>query len=444
MTTTGPDAAPSPAAVIKRLAILQKLTLDAVQCAGERELAFLVLNRTAGLVPYDRATLWHLSGSAARLAGTSGKDDGFAASPAAADWQRRIDAHLRNENARRVGDIGPPDTDALWLPLPGPEARPYAALLLERFSEPAWQDDDLAALRPLARAYGGAFRIFARSGAGQNRTHRFRGRRVAVGAALAVVLLLVLVRLPLRIVAPCEVAPARLVPVNAPLDGVVRDVLVRPGERVSAGDTLYMYDDTVVRQELDVSLKQVDVTRSNLERAAAQARTVVSARAEAVMLQNRLAQDLFRLRGVRDRMAKLTVTAPEDGVVIMGNPAEFAGRPVAVGEAVLMLADPRESLVRIRLPLDDRIRFDPARPVRVLLNAEPDLTLLASLDYVAPQASTGDDGAAGFLAEATWREGTPAVNLGLKGTAVVYGEKVSLGYWLFRKPLATVRRVLGI
>ncbi|MCC8167333.1 MAG: HlyD family efflux transporter periplasmic adaptor subunit, partial [Planctomycetes bacterium] len=259
-----------------------------------------------------------------------------------------------------------------------------------------------------------------------------------------VVLLLVFVRLPLRIVAPCEVAPARLVPVNAPLDGVIRDVLVRPGQRVAAGDMLYMYDDTVVRQEFDVYSKQVDVTRSNLERAAAQARSVVTARAEAVMLQNRLAQDLFRLEGVRDRMAKLSVTAPEAGIVIMDNPADFAGRPVVVGEAVLMLADPDASLVRIRLPQDDRIRFDPARPVRVMLNAEPDRTLHADLDYVAPQATPADDGAGGFLAEARWPDDAPAVNLGLKGTAVVYGDKVPLGYWLFRKPLATVRRFLGI
>ncbi len=396
------------------------------------------------MIPYDRATLWRLVGTGYRLAGTSGKDDAFAASPDAAAWRRHINENLRDVPARLAQDDAPPGSDALWLPLPGPAGPPRAALLLERFSEPAWTDDDLSALRPLARAYGGAYRMFDKPGARPGRAKRFSGRRVAVAAATAIVLLLLLVRLPLRIVAPCEVAPARRVPVNAPLDGVVQAVLVRPGQRVAAGDILYMYDDTVVRQELDVYSKQVDVTRSNLERAAAQARTDVSARSEAVMLQNRLTQDLFRLDGVRERMAKLTVTAPEDGVVMMDNPADFAGRPVAVGEAVVMLADPDESLVRIHLPQDDRIRFDPSRPVRVMLNADPDRTLHAALDYVAPQAATGDNGAVGFLAEAKWLDGAPAVNLGLKGTAVLYGEKVSLAYWLFRKPLATVRRTLGI
>ncbi len=439
-----PNPAQSPAAVIKRLAILQKLTLDALQCGAGKELDFLVLNRTAALVPYDRATLWRLAHNGYRLAGTSGKDDAFATSPEAAAWRRHIDDNLGSEPARRVQDSAPSGSDALWLPLPGPTGQPRAALLLERFSEPAWTDDDLSALRPLARAYGGAFRIFEKKGAKPGRAKRFSGRRVAVAASAALLLLLLLVRLPLRIVAPCEVAPARLVPVNAPLDGVVQAVAVRPGQRVAAGDILYIYDDTVVRQELDVYSKQVDVTRSNLERAAAQARTEVTARAEAVMLQNRLTHDLFRLEGVRERMAKLTVTAPEDGVVMMDNPADFAGRPVAVGEAVVMLADPNESLVRIRLPQDDRIRFDPSRPVRVMLNAEPDRTLHAALDYVAPQAATGDDGAVGFLAEAKWLDGTPAVNLGLKGTAVLYGENVSLAYWLFRKPLATIRRTLGV
>ena len=39
-------------------------------------------------------------------------------------------------------------------------------------------------------------------------------------------------------------------------------------------------------------------------------------------------------------------------------------------------------------------------------------------------------------------EGLPRI--GLRGTAKVYAEQVSLGYYLLRKPIAFVRRSLGI
>ena len=38
----------------------------------------------------------------------------------------------------------------------------------------------------------------------------------------------------------------------------------------------------------------------------------------------------------------------------------------------------------------------------------------------------------------------PDVKMGLKGTAILYGDEVPLGYWLIRRPLAAVRRFIGI
>ena len=298
-------------------------------------------------------------------------------------------------------------------------------------------------LRPLAQAYSGAFRIFAPRGAAVGTENRAR-RRFAAALTLAAVLVLCLLRVPLRIVAPCEVVPSRLLPVNAPLDGVIREVRVVSGQAVSAGQTLYVYDDTVAREELEVASRQVDVTRSNLERASADARSDRNSRAEAVMLRNRLAQDIVRRDAARARLGKAIVIAPEEGVVVMGDAAELIGRPVGIGEATMTIAPPEENRLRIWLPLDDRIAFDPSAPVRVFLNVDSGRTLAASLSYVAPHATQGEEGGYAFLAEAEWRNGDPGLDLGLKGTAVLYGEKVTLGYWLARKPLAAARRFLGI
>lgn len=448
-----PDAVPRPTAtaIIRTLTTLQKLTLDAVRCGTEKELEFLVLNRTAGVVRYDRASLWRLDGRA-RFAGSSGRGGD---SSVEAAWRDRIADELRDAEAKIIAGIGVEADgkasgeiddktgdagNALWLPL-HVDGRPYAGLLLERFSPPGFSQADRKSLLPLARGYEGAFRIFAGRGAGASAKRRNLFLFSALAAALA---LLCFYRLPLRIVAPCEVAPAKLVPVNAPLDGVIREVRVTPGQEVTAGDVLYIYDGEVARRELEASAKQVEVTRSDLERAAAAARTDVNARAEAVMLENRLSLDIVRRDAVASRVEKLTVSAPEAGIVVMDNPAEFPGRPVAVGEAVVKIADPSGSLLRIRLPQDDRITFDPSLPVRVVLNANSASTPTAELSYVAPHATAGDDGVYGFMAEAVWTEQPPGVHLGQKGTAILYGEKAPLGYWLFRKPLATLRGFFGI
>ncbi len=59
------------------------------------------------------------------------------------------------------------------------------------------------------------------------------------------------------------------------------------------------------------------------------------------------------------------------------------------------------------------------------------------------QARTGDDGVVAYRLLATV-EGQPAqLRLGLHGTAKLYGQKVSLAYYLLRRPLAAARAWLG-
>lgn len=436
-----------PADMVRRLASVQRLTLDALRCESGKELEFLILNQTASVASYDRGYLWDI-GNGVKLLGVSGEAT-IAPGNATCEKRRAAVSRMKDLSAFRMlpGDEidadAAPGAAALWLPLPV-NGRFHYGLLLERLGPPAWSEAEISSLRVLAEAYSGALKPYAGS---RPRTGRriFGGRAFLVpAAALAVLAALVLIKLPLRIVAPCEIVPANPIPVNAPLDGVIRDVMVRPGRAVTKGTALYSFDTSVAREELDVAVREVEIARSNLERASSKAGTDRASRADARVLQNRLSQDMARLEAIRDRYAKLHVTAPEDGVVIMGEPHELTGRPVRIGEAVVTLADPADTLVRIWLPQDDSIGFDPRRPLKIFLHADSGTSRPAELVYVAAHASEGMDGIYGFMAEARWLDREVGARLGQKGTAILYGERVSLGYWLARKPLAAARRFLGI
>lgn len=436
---------PSSAGLVRRLAAVQRLTLDALKTGSRRELEFLVLNQTAAVAAYDRAYLWDVR-DGVRLVGVSGEADAPSGN-AACETRRAALARKTDTGALAVwpgSDLDPaagPEAAAVWLPLPL-GGGPGLGLLLERFGAPTWTMEDLDMLRLLAETYAGAFRIYA---APPSRRAAVFGRKGGVAAVAAAVLAaLFLIRLPLRVVAPCEVAPANPVPVNAPVDGIIREVMVRPGQPVAKGDVLYAFDASVAREEMDVAAREVEIARSNLERASSKAGTDRASRADARVLQNRLAQDIARLDAVRNRFAKLSVAAPEDGVVIMGEPHELLGRPVRTGEAVVTLANPGDTIVRLWLPQEDSIDFDPRRPMRVFLHADSGTARPAELAYVAVHATEGIDGIYGFMAEARWLEGGDAARLGQRGTAVLYGEETTLVYCLARKPLAALRRFLGI
>jgi len=52
-------------------------------------------------------------------------------------------------------------------------------------------------------------------------------------------------------------------------------------------------------------------------------------------------------------------------------------------------------------------------------------------------------GVLSYRLKASFGDGQPPPRIGLKGTAKVYGQRVSLFYFLMRRPLAAVRQVVG-
>jgi hypothetical protein len=82
--------------------------------------------------------------------------------------------------------------------------------------------------------------------------------------------------------------------------------------------------------------------------------------------------------------------------------------------------------------------------VRVFLNTDPTRPLEAVIEQASYEAQINESGILAFKAKARFASPDVAPRIGLKGTAKIYGEQVSLGYYLLRRPLSAVRRTLGI
>ena len=54
----------------------------------------------------------------------------------------------------------------------------------------------------------------------------------------------------LSALAPAEITPLRLIPITSPLDGVVREIVVKPNQIVKADEVLVVLDDTALRSRL--------------------------------------------------------------------------------------------------------------------------------------------------------------------------------------------------
>lgn len=275
------------------------------------------------------------------------------------------------------------------------------------------------------------------------RQRRRLGRKTLAALALAVgALMLVPVRL--SVLAPAEVTPLQPAPVTAPMEGVLARFQVAPNTVVKAGDVIASMDDTVLRNRHAVALKSLEIARAEYARAGSKAFGDDQSRADLLTLKARIDEKQAEVGYTQDLLARVQLRAPAAGLVIYSNPDEWIGRTVTTGERIATVADPARAGLTVHLPPGDAIPLEPGAEVRFFQNVAPLASLDGTLTQVSYEAESTVDAGLAFVLKAEFARGTEAPRLGLRGTAKLHGGEVALGYYLLRRPIGSVRRILGL
>ena len=434
------------------LSRLVQIEWEARQATSRQAIGFIAVNDSHRLVAYDHAIVWLARGK--RIAAVSG---GLKVEPTAPQivWFNALARHiastagaLKTAPIERKGLPGPLAAAfaewigdyALWVPLSGPKSRLEGGLILLRAT--AFNDSEQRTLARLGNAYGSAMTaLSARPG---KPARRISKKHIGLALVPLVIALLTFVRLPMTILAEARVSPSEPMMVAAPIDGVISTISIKPNQKVSAGQLLLRFDATELYAAKQVALKRVAVLSADTQRAEAQAFSDTKARAQIAILRAKLTEGEAQLTYARQRLARISLKAPADGVAIIEDTNEWIGRPVKVGQRIMVIADPKKAELEIRVAVEDALYAAPGAKVEFFLATAPTDPIPAILSKVSYSARLQPDQSAKFIARAGFIGKGDVPRLGLTGTARIEGRRVSLGYMLLRKPLAKLRRLLGI
>lgn len=252
--------------------------------------------------------------------------------------------------------------------------------------------------------------------------------------------------LPVRqtVLAPAEVVSLDAQVVASPLDGVVKTVHVRPNQGVKAGDLLFSLDDTTLRNRYEVVRESVAVADAELIAATQKAFHDPASQAELAVLTGRAHERRAELAAVLTQIERVQVLAEKDGVAVFADPDDWLGRPVSTGERIMLLANPEQPGIVVHLPVADAIGLDPGAPVKLFLTVRPLDPLEGHVVETSYQVAQSPEGIASYRLRARFAdENVSYARIGLRGTAKLYGEQVRLGYYLLRRPFATLREWTG-
>lgn len=436
-----------------RLVALSTLLLiehDVRRAESLKELYYIAANDTHRLTPYRFAFVWTLevdgTGKPVQASNVSELDPHAAMTLWMRDMSRWL-AGQKDEKPRAIVEPdGPENLRDGWrefgapFGLNVPVRSPSGALLGGMFlaSEVPWSDAQCALLERLADAYGHAWWTLRPRVVTDTKSHlRAYWRRYV--AALVVLLLL-----PVRqfVLVPAEVVPAEPFVVASPMGGVVKDIHVLPNATVQAGTPLFSLEETDLANEVAVAGKAYEVAEAEYLRNAQDAFDCDACRGRVPELRAQMEKAGAELAWGREQLARSRVAAPIAGMAVFTDPNEWRGRPVAVGEKVMVLAQPEQTRLRITLPIADAIAIEPGTEVVFYGNVNPLDSFDAAVAQTSYEATVQPDQSLAFVLLAEFTE-KPA-RLGIRGTAKVYGGRAPLLFHALRRPLSWLRRTLGL
>lgn len=450
-----PPASPSPGTQNPAMALLD-FERRMRGSSSLKEAAFRAVNESTGALAFDQAVLWRLDAlSRPMIAAASGLADITVDSPYQQWLVRLVRATVPEPFVapRTLAFSGLPEDLAadgaewcrehlLLCPLAGPEGTPLGGLLFMRGTP--FGEAEAAAAQWIAQSTGFALWAWRSDRSGLRRWMKGRSRAgLALGLGVVIVLL-GLVPVRLTALAPAEVTPLRPIPVTSPVDAVVSRVVVKPNQEVKANEVLAILDDTTIRNRLAIAEKALEIARADLQRVVYKSFSDEASRLELQVLDARVKEKSAEASHLSEVLGRLKLTAPQGGVAIFTDAEEWAGKPVQVGQRVMVVADPSLVDITVYLPPEDAVELASGAEVVMYLHVNPLAPVQARLSRTSYEAVPGPDGKLAYLVRAAIEPGQDRPRIGLRGTAKISAGRVTLAFYLFRKPIAFVRRALGV
>lgn len=275
--------------------------------------------------------------------------------------------------------------------------------------------------RPLPVRAADGFREVLREVAGP----RHPGLKLAAAVAVLLLAGLTLWQVDYRVAAHTVVEGSTQIAAVAPFDGFVAESFVRAGETVRQGQPLARLDDRDLKLERSRWLSEREQLRRKYQVAQSQAD-----RAAMGVLDAQVRQAEAQLALADERLARATLVAPFDGMVVSGDLSQQIGSPVETGRLLFEIAPLRR--FRVMLQVDDRdiAGLATGQSGELVLSGLPDRHLPIRVERLTPVANQ-KDGRNFFAVEAAIEGGDiAALRPGMEGIGkVVVGRHSVLWTW---------------
>ena len=346
----------------------------------------------------------------------------------------KISRSLKIKKPKNIPD------NILLIPIFSPQRGLQGFLITTRNEK--FNDNEVELARHLSVTYGHAYNTFLTDFSIKDFLKKnFTGKRSWI-IILSIIFILII---PIKITstAPVEVVPKNPRLITAPFDGVVKNIIVNNNDKINSGDLLIQIEDTDLKNSFNLAKQSLQVAEKELLRSRQFSFSNNEEKARLAELMAQVDLKKAEVESTSERLKNSKIYADKDGIAIVDQKNNWQGRPVSVGEKIITIANPEKVEFLIWLPVKDSLIIKENTDVKVFLDINPIKPLKGKLKRASYQSSLSPEEVLSYQISASF-EGEEIPRIGLRGTAKIYGSRVTLFYYLFRKPITFVRQLIGV
>lgn len=259
-----------------------------------------------------------------------------------------------------------------------------------------------------------------------------RRRTLLIASAVALVVFLAAVPLPMRIDGDAVVAPLHSAQIQPEVEGVVRSVYVREGQQVATGQVIADIADWDLRAQLAQAQAKYETALLQMNRA-------LSGGDGTEAGTERVQADYWKSEVARDQqlLDKTQLRSPINGVVATPHIENMLGRRLLYGDTFAQILDTSYAVVDVAIDDTDSSLLRAGSRAAIKLNSFPTRVFRGSVSVVSPRGTVVGDSRVFFARVAIPNPGGE-IRPGMEGRGKIRVGWYSSGYVLFRRPLAWI------
>jgi len=329
----------------------------------------------------------------------------------------------------------------ILIPIHSPQKGHQGFVAINKESE--INDSEIELLKHLSGTFGHAFNSFISTFPIKESIKKyFSGKNK--WKTIVIILLIIFFPVSMTTTAPVEVVAKNPSLITAPFNGVIKKIIVNNNDTVESGDLLAVLEDNDLINQYNLAKQTLQVAEKELLRTRQSSFSDNTEKSKLAELQSQVLLKKAEMNYANEKLEMTKIVSSINGVAIVENTLDWQGKPVNVGEKIMTIADPNLVEFLIWLPVKDSIIINNKAKVKIFLDINPINSLKGKVLRASYKPYLSPSEVLSYKLVASFDENQEIPRLGLRGTAKIYGSRVTLFYYLFRKPITYMRQFIGI